>query len=97
MKRSLGHKTLIFPTPTWVVGWYDKQGKPNGMTVAWGGISSNDPPCVAVSLRKITYSYGNLIERRAFTVSVPSQGQVNRPIISGSSAAATSTSLRPPG
>ena len=76
MKRSLGAKTLILPTPTWIVGSYDKQGKPNGMTVAWGGICCSDPPCVAVSLRKATYSYGSLIERRAFTVSVPSQRQV---------------------
>jgi flavin reductase (DIM6/NTAB) family NADH-FMN oxidoreductase RutF len=34
MKRSLGAKTLIVPTPTWVVGSYDKQGRPNGMTAA---------------------------------------------------------------
>jgi flavin reductase (DIM6/NTAB) family NADH-FMN oxidoreductase RutF len=76
MKRSLGAKTLIVPTPTWIVGSYDNQGKPNGMTAAWGGICCSDPPCVAVSLRKATYSYGSLIRRRAFTVSVPSQGQV---------------------
>ena len=76
MKRSLGAKTLIVPTPTWIVGSYDKQGKPNGMTAAWGGICCSDPPCVAVSLRKATYSYGSLIERKAFTVSVPSQGHV---------------------
>ena len=76
MKRSIGAKTLIYPTPTWIVGSYDKQGKPNGMTAAWGGICCSDPPCVAVSLRKATYSYGSLIERKAFTVSVPSQGQV---------------------
>jgi len=76
MKRSLGAKTLIVPTPTWIVGSYDKQGKPNGMTAAWGGICCSDPPCVAVSLRKATYSYGSLVERKAFTVSVPSQGQV---------------------
>jgi flavin reductase (DIM6/NTAB) family NADH-FMN oxidoreductase RutF len=37
VKCSLGAKTLICPTPTWIVGSYDKQGKPNGMTAAWGG------------------------------------------------------------
>ena len=76
MKRSLGAKTLVYPTPTWIVGSYDAQGKPNGMVAAWGGICCSDPPCVAVSLRKATYSYGSLIERKAFTVSVPSQSQV---------------------
>ena len=78
MKRSLGAKTLIFPTPTWIVGSYDKQGRPNGMAAAWGGICSSDPPCVAVSLRKATHSYGSLLERRAFTLSVPSQAQVRQ-------------------
>ena len=76
MKRSIGAKTLVYPTPTWIVGSYDKLGKPNGMIAAWGGICCSDPPCVAVSLRKATYSYGSLLERKAFTVSVPSQNQV---------------------
>ena len=76
MKRSIGAKTLIYPTPTWIVGSYDKEGKPNGMTAAWGGICCSDPPCVAVSLRKATYSHGNLIQRHAFTVNVPPQGLV---------------------
>ncbi len=76
MKRSLGAKTLICPTPTWIVGSYDAQDSPNGMTAAWAGICCSEPPCVAVSLRKATYSYGNLMERRAFTVSVPTQSQV---------------------
>ncbi len=76
MKQSLGAKTLVYPTPTWIVGSYDDQGKPNGMTAAWGGICCSDPPCLAVSLRKATYTYGSLMRRRAFTVSVPSQDQV---------------------
>ncbi len=76
MKRSLGAKTLVYPTPTWIVGSYDAQGKPNGMTAAWGGICCSDPPCVAVSLRRATYTFGSLMQRRAFTISVPSQSQV---------------------
>jgi flavin reductase (DIM6/NTAB) family NADH-FMN oxidoreductase RutF len=72
MKTSLGANTLIYPTPTWIVGTYDKDGKPNVMTIAWGGICCSQPPCVAVSLRKATYSYGNIVERGAFTLSVPS-------------------------
>lgn len=71
MKKSLGAKTLIFPTPVWCVGTYDGQGKPNVMTVAWGGVCCSKPPCVSISLRKATYTYGNLMERKAFTISVP--------------------------
>jgi flavin reductase (DIM6/NTAB) family NADH-FMN oxidoreductase RutF len=73
MKKSLGAKTLVFPTPVWVVGTYDKDGKPNVMSAAWGGICCSSPPCVAVSLRKATYTYGNIVGRKAFTISVPSE------------------------
>lgn len=45
------------------------------MTIAWGGICCSEPPCVSISLRKATYTYGNIIERKAFTLSVPSQKQ----------------------
>lgn len=34
MKKSLGPKTLLYPTPVWVVGSYSKDGKPNVMTIA---------------------------------------------------------------
>lgn len=71
MKKSLGPKIVLYPTPVLVVGTYDGEGRPNAMTAAWGGICCSSPPCVSVSLRKATYSYGNLVERRAFTISVP--------------------------
>ena len=70
MKKSIGAKTLVYPTPVFVVGTYDKVGKPNVMTAAWGGICCSKPPCVAVSLRKPRYSYENIIERKAFTVNI---------------------------
>jgi len=76
MKESLGAKTLIYPTPVLVVGTYDQAGKPNVMTASWGGISCSQPPCVAVSLRQATYTYGNIVERRAFTISIPSEKHV---------------------
>jgi flavin reductase (DIM6/NTAB) family NADH-FMN oxidoreductase RutF len=76
MKKSLGPKTLAFPTPVWVVGTYDANGKANAMTAAWGSICCSKPPCIAVSLRKATYSYGNLKDRGAFTISVPSETYV---------------------
>jgi len=71
MKKSLGAQTLIFPTPVWCVGSYDKEGQPNVMTIAWGGICCSKPPCLTISLRKATYTYGNILERGGYTVSVP--------------------------
>jgi flavin reductase (DIM6/NTAB) family NADH-FMN oxidoreductase RutF len=73
MKRSLGAKTLVYPTPVFVVGTYDKNGKPNAMTASWGGICCSQPPCVAVSLRQATYTHGNIVARKAFTISIPSE------------------------
>ena len=73
MKRSLGAKTIIYPTPVFVVGTYDKTDRPNIMTAAWGGICCSKPPCVAVSLRKATYTYGNILEQQGFTISIPSE------------------------
>jgi len=76
MTKSLGPKTLIYPAPVLVVGTYDKAGKPNVMTASWGGICCSQPPCVAVSLRKVTYTHGNILEREAFTISIPPEKYV---------------------
>jgi flavin reductase (DIM6/NTAB) family NADH-FMN oxidoreductase RutF len=76
MKKSLGPRTLAFPTPVWLVGTYDAAGKANVMTAAWAGICCSRPPCVTVSLRQATYTYGNLLLKKAFTVSIPSEARV---------------------
>ena len=76
MKKSLGAKTLLFPTPVLLVGTYDPDEKPNLMCAAWGGICCSQPPCVAVSLRKATYSYAAIVERKAFTMGIPSEDQM---------------------
>lgn len=73
MKKSLGAKTIIYPVPVWIVGSYDKDGRPNAMTIAWGGLCCSKPPCVAIALRKATYTYGNVMEKKAFTLNVPSE------------------------
>jgi flavin reductase (DIM6/NTAB) family NADH-FMN oxidoreductase RutF len=78
MKKSLGAKTIVYPTPVFVVGSYDKDEKPNVMTAAWGGICCSKPPCVAVSLRKATHTYGNIMQKKAFTINLPSQEHVRQ-------------------
>lgn len=76
MKKSVGAKTLLFPTPVLMVGTYDQTGKPNLMNAAWGGICCSKPPCVAVSLRKATYSHSCIVERKAFTVGIACEGRM---------------------
>ena len=76
MKRSIGANTLAYPNPVWCVGTYDAEGRPNVMTIAWGGICCSKPPAVTISLRKATYTYGSIMARKAYTISVPSQKYV---------------------
>ena len=75
MKKSLGAKTLLYPTPVLAIGSYHADGRPNVMTAAWGGIACSKPPCVSVSLRAATATHGNIIARKAFTISLPSGEQ----------------------
>jgi len=56
----------------WCVGSYDAKDQPNIMTIAWGGICCSSPPAVTISLRKATYTYGNIMERKAYTINIPS-------------------------
>jgi len=72
VKTSLGARPVVYPTPVFAVGSYDAGGRPNVMAVAWGGVCCSKPPCLSIALRKATYTYGNLVERKAFTVSIPS-------------------------
>ena len=71
MKKSLGAKTFLYSSPVLLVGSYDGAGRPNVMTAAWAGICCGQPPCVYVALRKATYTHGSLMERKAYTISVP--------------------------
>jgi flavin reductase (DIM6/NTAB) family NADH-FMN oxidoreductase RutF len=74
--RSYGPKSRVYPTPVFVVGTYDQSENLNVMVAAWGGICSSSPPCVAVSLRKAIYTYGNIVEKKAFAISIPSEAYV---------------------
>ena len=76
MKKSLGAKTIAYPTPVFIVGTYDDAGKPNVMCASWAGICCSRPPCLAISLREATYSYSNVMAQKAFTVSLPSEDYV---------------------
>jgi flavin reductase (DIM6/NTAB) family NADH-FMN oxidoreductase RutF len=73
MKKSLGAGTDAMPTPVWLVGSYDQNGKPNLATIAWGGICCSDPAAVTVSLRKSRHTYDAIMQRKAFTINVASE------------------------
>jgi len=89
MKKSIGARTIIYPASILVIGTYDREGKSNVMTAAWGGICCSSPPCVAVALRKATYTYGNIVVQQEFTINIPSESHVKEAdyfgIVSGKS------------
>ena len=78
MLISFGPQAYIVPAPVMLVGTYDAQGKPNVMTAAWGGICCSQPPCLSVSLRRVTWTCQALQQRKAFTVSIPGRSMVGK-------------------
>lgn len=76
MKKSIGPKPVLFPAPVLIVCTYDGKGTPNAMNVAWGGIVSSEPPCIAVSIREHRQTYENILANKAFTVNIPSEQYV---------------------
>lgn len=83
MKKSLKKKTLLYTHPVFIIGTYDEKDVPNIMAVSWGGICCSEPPCISISLRKATYSYHNIMNKKAFTVNMPSAKHVNEADFSG--------------
>ncbi len=76
MKRSLGAKTILYPAPVLVIGSYDKEGRANAATAAWGGICNSEPPSLMVALRESRYSFESIQFRKGFTVNVPSETHI---------------------
>src|SRR5210317_1530914 len=76
MKKSLGAETMLYPTPVWVIGSYDKKGKANVMTASWAGICCSDPPAVMVAIRNPRFTFTNIKEKGAFTFNIPSEKHV---------------------
>jgi flavin reductase (DIM6/NTAB) family NADH-FMN oxidoreductase RutF len=97
MKKSLGAKALVYPSPVWCIGTYDADGRPNVMTAAWACICCSKPPAVTVSLRKATYTYGNIMSTGAYTVSVPPQKYLREADFFGSASGKTVDKFRATG
>ena len=75
MLISLGPQAFLSSVPVMLVGTYDAEGRPNIMAAALGGLSCSQPPCLSISVRRSSWTYRALLERRAFTVSLPTSTQ----------------------
>lgn len=68
MRKNFGSKPWCYPQPVFILAAYDKDGKPNAMNVAWGGIYYDDQIAMCISANhKTTF---NILESKAFTVSM---------------------------
>ena len=65
MRKDFGAKTLFFPLPVLIIATYDKDGNPNAMNAAWGGIRDFNKIEINLSEHKTT---DNLRLNKALTV-----------------------------
>lgn len=68
MRKNYGKKTYLYPMPVFIVSAYDKNGNPNCMNAAWGGIYDTNQIMVCLADNHKTTK--NIIESKAFTVSI---------------------------
>lgn len=76
-KIPLKNKTILYPMPAVVVGSV-VEGRVNFMTVAWCGIASHEPPAISVAIQKARHTLKGILERRAFSVNIPSSSLVEQ-------------------
>ena len=71
MRKDLGIKPYLYPQLVMIIGTYDKDGNPNAMNAAWGGVADYDKVIVCMSSHKTTE---NIALTNEFTISI---GDVN--------------------
>ena len=74
-KITIGPAPLIYPMPTFLVG-ANVNGKPNFLTVAWGGIANVEPPMLSVAIRHSRYTHQGISQNKTFSVNIPSTDMV---------------------
>ena len=67
MRKNFGAKCWLYPMPVFIVGSYDKDGNPNAMNAAWGGMY--DTNLVMVCLADDHKTTENIKSSGAFTLS----------------------------
>ncbi len=67
MRKNLGVKPYLYPQLVMIIGTYDKDGKPNAMNAAWGGMADYDKIFVCMSNHKTTE---NIDITKEFSVSI---------------------------
>jgi len=66
-------KKSRYSTPIFIIGTYDKEGKPNAMNAILREMSCSDPQHISISIKETTCTHKNILYNEAFTVNIPSQ------------------------
>lgn len=74
MRKNFGAKPFLYPQPVLIVATYDKDGTPDAMNAAWGGISDTTQISMCLSAGHKTVK--NILDRGAFTVSMADANHV---------------------
>lgn len=74
MRKNFGPKPFLYPQLVMVIASYGKDGTPDAMNAAWGGIASADKIFLCLSSNHKTVE--NIMERKAFTVSVADEAHL---------------------
>lgn len=67
MRKDFGVKPYLYPQLVMIIGTYDKDGNPNAMNAAWGGMADYDKVMVCMSSHKTTK---NIEVTNEFTISI---------------------------
>ena len=67
MRKDLGAKPYLYPQLVMIIGTYDKDGNPNAMNAAWGGMADYKKVMVCMSYHKTTE---NIEVTNEFTISI---------------------------
>ena len=74
MRKNFGAKPFTYPQPVFIIATYGEDGTPDAMNAAWGGISEINEISLCLSAGHKTVK--NILDRKAFTVSMAEAGQV---------------------
>ena len=68
MRKNFGAKPWSYPQPVYIIATYDKDGTPDAMNAAWGGISEVNE--ISFCLARKHKTVANVKETGCFTVSM---------------------------
>ncbi len=73
MRKDLKVETMMYPMPVLIIGTFDKNGNPNAMNAAWGGIYDYNKIMICLSSHKTT---DNILKNKCFTVAFATKDTV---------------------